>query len=182
MEEIWKTIEGFEGLYEVSNLGRVRSLDRVRKAGYGSTANIKGKILTPQCIRGRKYLVVNLYRNEVGKHYLIHRLVATAFIDNPNNLPEINHKDENPSNNNVSNLEWCDRKYNINYGTARDRASRTRGRVVVQYDSEGNEVARYWSAREAARQIGKSQAAISKCCLGEKYKSAYGYIWKYDKS
>ena len=181
MEEIWKTIEGFEGLYEVSNLGRVRSLDRVRKAGYGSTANIKGKILTPQCIAGKKYYVVSLCRNEVGKHYLIHRLVATAFIDNPHNLPEINHKDENPSNNNVSNLEWCDRKYNNNYGTARDRASRTRGRVVVQYDSEGNEIARYWSAREAARQIGKSQAAISRCCLGI-YKSAYGYIWKYDES
>ena len=181
MEEIWKTIEGFEGLYEVSNLGRVRSLDRVRKAGYGSTANIKGKILTPQYLNDRKYLVVHLHRNEVGKHYLIHRLVATAFIDNPNNLPEINHKDENPSNNNVLNLEWCDRKYNTNYGTALDRRSRTRGRVVVQYDIEGHEIARYWSAREAARQIGKSQAAISRCCLGE-YKSAYGYIWKYDES
>ena len=65
MEEIWKTIEGFEGLYEVSNLGRVRSLDRVRKAGYGSTANIKGKILTPQYLNDKKYLSVNLYRNEV---------------------------------------------------------------------------------------------------------------------
>ena len=181
MEEIWKTIEGFEGLYEVSNLGRVRSLDRVRKAGYGSTANIKGKILTPQYLNDKKYFVVSLSRNGGGKHYLIHRLVATAFIDNPNNLPEVNHKDENPSNNNVSNLEWCDRKYNNNYGTARERRSRTRGRIVVQYDSKGNEVARYWSAREAARQIGKSQAAISRCCLGE-YKSAYGYIWKYDKS
>ena len=181
MEEIWKTIEGFEGLYEVSNLGRVRSLDRVRKAGYGSTANVKGKILTPQYLKGTKYSVVTLCRNEAGKHYLIHRLVATAFIDNPYNLPEVNHKDENPSNNNVSNLEWCDRKYNNNYGTARDRASRTRGKVVVQYDIEGNEISRYWSAREAARQIGKSQAAISRCCLGE-YKSAYGYIWKYDKS
>ena len=181
MEEIWKTIEGFEGLYEVSNLGRVRSLDRVRKAGYGSTANVKGKILTPHCLNGRKYYIVTLCRNEVGKHYLIHRLVATAFIDNPYNLPAVNHKDENPSNNNVSNLEWCDRKYNVNYGTARDRISRTRGKVVVQYDIEGNEISRYWSAREAARQIGKSQAAISRCCLGE-YKSAYGYIWKYDKS
>ena len=180
MKEIWKTIEGFEGLYEVSNLGRVRSLDRVRKAGYGSTANIKGKILAPQNINNRKYLTVNLYRNEIGKHYLVHRLVANAFIPNPNNLPEVNHKDENPSNNNVSNLEWCDRKYNNLYGTATERRSRTRGKVVIQCDLNGNEIARHWSAREAARLIGKSQAAISRCCIG-KYKYAYGYIWKYEK-
>ncbi len=180
MEEIWKTIEGFEGLYEVSNLGRVRSLDRIRKAGYGSIAKIKGKILVPQNINHKKYLVVNLYRNEVGKHYLVHRLVANAFIPNPNNLPEINHKDENPSNNNVSNLEWCDRKYNNLYGTAIERRSRTRGKVVIQCSINGDEIARYCSAREAARVIGKSQAAISRCCIG-KYKIAYGYIWKYEK-
>ena len=180
MEEIWKTIEGFEGLYEVSNLGRVRSLDRIRKAGYGSIANIKGKILVPQNINDKKYLTVNLYRNEVGKHYLVHRLVAKAFIPNPNNLPEVNHKDENPSNNNISNLEWCDRKYNSNYGTARERANRKKSKPVIKCDLNGNEITRYCSAREAARVIGKSQAAISRCCMG-KYKTAYGYIWKYEK-
>lgn len=101
MKEIWKPISGYENLYNISNLGNVFSIK--------SNRNIKP-------IKNYKgYLMVGLCKNKKRKNYLVHRLVAGAFIDNPNNLPEINHKDENPSNNVVFNLEWCTHKYNMNY-------------------------------------------------------------------
>jgi hypothetical protein len=111
MEEIWKDIEGYEGKYQVSNLGRVKSL----KDRWGS----REKILKLLKHNGtHKYSVVQLCDCGVTKKYLLHRLVAETFIPNPNGLPIINHKDENPENNTVDNLEWCDYSYNINYGTA----------------------------------------------------------------
>ena len=119
-EEIWRPIEGYEGLYEVSSYGRVRSLDKYVKSGYGSYRLRKGKILSPG-IRPDGYLVVSLQY----KMFRVHRLVAQAFILNPDNLPQVNHKDENKANNRVDNLEWCDSKYNNNYGTARIRAKET---------------------------------------------------------
>lgn len=115
-EEIWKDIIGYEGLYQVSSLGRVRSLDK-----YDSMNRFyEGRILKLFADR-LGYLSVVLYSNSKRKHYLVHRLVAEAFIHNPDNLPQVNHKDENPSNDNVENLEWCDGKYNVNYGTRIDR-------------------------------------------------------------
>ena len=126
MKEIWNDIEGLEGVYQVSNLGRVKSLDRyVNGRINGRKSYIKGCFLTPLCGCGRrkKYLHVNLCVNGKCKKYSIHQLVAKAFIPNPNNLPLVNHKDENPSNNFVDNLEWCDAKYNINYGTRNKRVS-----------------------------------------------------------
>jgi hypothetical protein len=103
--EIWKDIEGYEGLYQVSNLGNVKSLYTNKNLSY-----IK-------CGRDREYLSVSLSKDKKLKIYYIHRLVAETFIDNPNNYPYVNHKDENKQNNCVNNLEWCSPKYNINYGT-----------------------------------------------------------------
>ena len=120
MIEEWRPIEGYEGLYEVSSYGRVRSLDKYVKSGYGSYRLRKGKILSPG-IRPDGYLVVSLQY----KMFRVHRLVAQAFILNPDNLSQVNHKDENKANNRVDNLEWCDSKYNNNYGTARIRAKET---------------------------------------------------------
>lgn len=115
MEE-WKSITGYEGLYEVSSYGRVRSLDK-----YDSINRfLRGRILK-LCDNGCGYLSVVLYSNSKRKLCLVHRMVAQAFIPNPYNLPQVNHRDENPSNNNVDNLEWCDGKYNVNYGTRIDR-------------------------------------------------------------
>ena len=120
MIEEWRPVVGYEGLYEVSNTGRVRSLDRYVKTCYGSYRLHKGKVLSPG-IRPDGYLVVSLqYRM-----FRVHRLVAEAFLPNPDNLPQVNHKDEDKSNNRVDNLEWCDSKYNNNYGTARIRAKET---------------------------------------------------------
>ena len=120
MTEEWRSIEGYEGQYEVSSYGRVRSLDMYVKSCYGSYRLRKGKILSPG-IRPDGYLVVSLKY----KMFRVHRLVAQAFIPNPDNLPQVNHKDEDKSNNRVDNLEWCDSKYNNNYGTARIRAKET---------------------------------------------------------
>ena len=125
MNEEWRPIEGYEGLYEVSNLGRVRSLDMYVKSRYGNYRLHKGKVLSP-AKDTNGYLFVNLTYN--GKHNTIrvHRLVALTFIPNPDNLPEVNHKDEDKSNNRVDNLEFCDRKYNINYGSRKDKVKDTK--------------------------------------------------------
>ena len=120
MIEEWRPVVGYEGLYEVSNTGRVRSVDRYVKTCYGSYRLHKGKVLSPG-IRPDGYLVVSLqYRM-----FRVHRIVAEAFLPNPDNLPQVNHKDEDKSNNRVDNLEWCTAKYNNNYGTARIRAKET---------------------------------------------------------
>lgn len=120
MVEIWKSILGYEGLYEVSNLGRVRSLDRRVSYTNGQVHIHKGRILKPGVSNG--YMQVHLCNNGSMKQPLVHRLVAEAFIPNPDNLPQVNHKDENPSNNNVDNLEWCTSEYNINYGTRTNKS------------------------------------------------------------
>lgn len=108
MNECWKPIIGYENLYKISNLGNVLSLR-------------KNKILKHHMITGG-YFIVQLSKNKKSRNWLVHRLVAEAFIDNPNNLPEINHKDENKSNNVASNLEWCTHKYNMNYNNLGKRA------------------------------------------------------------
>lgn len=162
--EVWKDIDGYEG-YQVSNLGRVRSFK-----------NGKVRILKPSSDKCG-YLIVNLCKNSSSKSCRVHRLVAQAFIPNPNNLPQVNHKDENPSNNIVSNLEWCDAKYNINYGTRNEKTSK----VVIQIDKNTNVVINIFpSTREAERQTGYGHGYICDCCKG-KYKTAYGYKWKYQQ-
>lgn len=115
MEEIWKDIKGYEGLYQISNLGRVKSL-RFNK-------EMIMKIHIP---KNNWYPVIHLRKNGVSKTIKIHRIVAQTFILNPNNLPIVNHKDENKTNNCVDNLEWCSRKYNAIYGTALERAKESR--------------------------------------------------------
>ena len=124
MIEEWRPVVGYEGLYEVSNTGRVRSVDRYIKNGHSSYRLHKGKVIS--LLKGEYgYIQVNLYYN--GKNYkkYVHRLVAQAFIPNPDNLPQINHKDEDKTNNRVDNLEWCTAKYNINYGTRKDKVRET---------------------------------------------------------
>lgn len=119
MQEIWADIRGYEGLYQVSNLGRVKSLERVTISKNGKRYTCQELCLRFGNIKGYKFVVL---RKDCKSHQvLVHRLVAQAFIPNPDNLPEVNHKDENPSNNCVENLEWCTHKYNSNYGTAKIR-------------------------------------------------------------
>lgn len=181
-KEIWKPVVGYEGLYEVSNWGRVKSLKRLVKSprGYRTVSEKILKIWK----NNKGYLYVVLCKNGIIKTCYVHRLVAEAFIDNPDNLPCVNHKDENPQNNVVSNLEFCDRKYNCNYGTRNKRISEkmTNGKLskpVIQYTLDGNLIREWASVMECGRN-GFNQGAVSACCLG--YLKFYkGYIWRYEK-
>lgn len=122
--EEWREIEGYEGLYQVSNIGKVKSLSRIAIDRRGIPHYVNERILK-QTFDKDGYCLVGLHKDGKIKSGKVHRLVASAFVDNPHNLPEVNHKDENKSNNNVDNLEWCTSKYNINYGTCLDRIAKT---------------------------------------------------------
>lgn len=166
MEEIWCPIKGYEGQYEVSDQGRVKSLkydkERILKPGRDSGG----------------YLFVSLCKNGDIKNWLVHRLVAKTFIPNPNNLPEVNHKDEDKANNFVQNLEWCDEKYNNNYGTRIQRVSDKISKPVLQYTESGVFVREWKSIQDAQRNLNYGHGNISHCCNGKR-KYAYGYIWKF---
>lgn len=187
-EEIWKPIKGFEGLYEVSNLGRVKSLPKTRLINKHAVWHIPEKIMSPQ-ERRHGYLAVFLYNGikrengRCGKPYSVHRLVAEAFIPNPENKSEVNHIDENKQNNRADNLEWCTHKENSNAGTRGRRIGDKHingcdAKPVAQYTLDGEYVTTYPSLSEVQRQKGWSESNISSCCRG-KYKKAYGFVWKY---
>ena len=171
MEEQWKDIFGFEGLYQVSNFGRVKSFKGCR--------GVQERILKPRKV-ANGYLQIALCKD--GKHNwrLIHRLVAEAFLPNPNNLSDVNHKDENPQNSNLENLEWVDHKTNINYGTGIERRAKTRLKTVFQYRLDGTFVKEWPSLKEVQRQLGFNHGNISSCCNGRN-KTSYGFRWKYKK-
>lgn len=165
MEEIWRDIPNYDG-YQVSNLGRVKS---------------KKKILKPQTTK-KGYLYISVYKGKKEIHRYIHRLVAQAFIPNPNNLPQINHKNEIKADNRVENLEWCSPAYNNSYGNGRKIMTKTKiekyGKKVDQYDLQGNFIKTWNSIREIERKINIRHSNIINCCKN-KVKTAGGYIWKY---
>ena len=183
--EIWKPIVGWEGLYEVSNLGRVRSLDRDVPAKIGSTETRKGKIKSQQKTRFG-YMRVTLSKDKYRKTYMVHRLVGDAFLPNPDSLPFINHKNETRNDNRAENLEWCTRLYNMNYGNCRQKIKDSHinnpflSKKVVKCDISGNPIEEYPSMAEAARQNNLSQGRISNCCLNKKKSRTHGgFIWKF---
>ena len=187
MEEIWKDIKGFEGRYQVSNLGRVRSLD---------WPGHRGRMLKLKICKRWGYYRLNLaHADGYIKSVSVHRLVAIAFIPNPNNLPEINHKDEDKLNNVVcfnpdgsidaerSNLEWCTGLYNLRYGTRNERTQKKvnepRMRAVHQYDFDGNLLHTYKSISDASRKTGVSARSICHICKKTGAHSTNGYIFRY---
>lgn len=181
MEE-WKDIPGFEGRYQVSNEGRVKSVDHY---GVGGTHIIlyKGKILTPVIGTDKYYHVFLSYGKGKKKACLIHRLVAEVFIPNHEGKREVNHKDENKLNNHVSNLEWVTSKENANYGTRNRRSVEKRienGYIlpVLMLDSENKIINEFESAAEAARYVNGANGNIHISCRNNGRK-AYGYKWQY---
>lgn len=188
-KEVWREVKRphFDGLYEVSNYGKVRNIKtkRVLKP----VAHKNGYLFACLCNHGKQAIVS------------VHRLVAIAFIPNPNNYPIVNHKDETRDNNKACNLEWCTHKYNSNYGVAKIRAreslkkfkssermkeiARQNGRrsskPVLQFDKQGKLLARYRSAKEAALSNKLNHSHILECCNKKRYKTVGGYIWKFEK-
>ena len=168
MEE-WLNIDGYPD-YQVSNTGKVKSIK------YGKERILK------QGTNKYGYHLVQLYRDGKYKNMKVHRLVAEAFISNPDNLPQINHKDENPLNNNVENLEFCDAKYNINYGTHNKRMAKTKTGIYNTKISKAVKCLEtsvvYPSLAEIQRKIGFSKQNISACCNGKR-KSAYKFHWEW---
>ena len=169
MEEEWRDVVGYEGKYQISSLGRVRSLD-YRRTG-------RTQVLKPGTVRNG-YLFVVLYNDGKTKNFYIHRLVAEAFIPNPNGFPEVNHIDEKKANNCVDNLEWCTAKDNINYGTGIARHAAALSRPVQQFSKDGRLITVWPSTHEAERQTGVNQSIICKCCNGKRH-TAGGYKWCY---
>ena len=158
MKEIWKDIKGYEGLYQVSNLGNI--------------LNIKRNVLMKKNNDKNGYEVLSLTnKNSERKGYKVHRLVAKAFIPNINNYPVVNHKNEIKNDNRVENLEWCSIKYNNLYGK---RISNIQKRVG-KYDKEGNLIEIFNSIKEAKE---KYNGPISLCCKGKR-KTVKGFIWRY---
>ena len=163
MEEIWKDKKDYEGHYQVSNWGRVKSI----KFG-------KERILKPQK-NTSGYLCVTLCKNNNQCQFEVHRLVAEVFLPNPNNYKEVNHKNEIKTDNRVENLEWCDRKYNQNYGTRTEKCSKK----VYQYTLDGKFVKEWKSTAECGRN-GYNYGNVAACCRG-KLKKYKNFIWKYKK-
>lgn len=176
-KEVWKDIEGFEGLYKISSLGRVYSLSRTSSNG----TPIEGHYM---CIadNGNGYKWVCLWKDGNSYYRYVHRLVAAAFIPNPNKLPEINHKDEDTANNRVDNLEWCDRRYNILYGTARQRSRATKiaqgdNMAVDKYDMNGNLIKSYVCSLDMEKDGINRRQAIN-CCYG-RTRSYKGFVYRF---
>lgn len=163
-EEIWKDIEGYNGMYRISNLGNVYSKYINRNLKPGKTQD--------------GYLYVMLRKNKKQKIHLIHRLIATYFIPNPDNLPIINHKDENKTNNSIDNLEWCTYTYNNTYNDVHKNRALQISERVFAYNQNGDMVYDYYSAREAARQLGYNNGNISLCCSGNIY-TYKNLVWSY---
>ena len=159
-------LNGYEGKYQVSNLGNVKNI-------------IKNRILR-QTKNNIGYLSVTLNNGVTKKWVKVHRLVAETFIPNIENKPQVNHKDENKLNNCVNNLEWCTSVYNANYGDRNYKISINNGKMVKQYDLKGNFIKTYHSARFAGRSCNINPHCISACCRGEIKKSG-GFIWEYVK-
>lgn len=164
MIEIWIDIKDYEGLYQVSNFGRVK--------------NVKRNSILKASDTGNGYLMVILCKNGKKKMNLVHRLVAQAFIPNPLNLPCVNHKIEGYEGkqiNTVENLEWCTVAYNNSYGTHIERCAKAKSKPVLQYSLDGKLIMEWSSIREARKLFGSH---IQQCCIG-KLKQTHGYIWKY---
>lgn len=179
MQEIWKDIKDYEGFYQVSNLGNVKSLERkVNSKIKNNSFVIKKEKILKKTINKKGYEMAHLSKKSKTKNKQVHRLVAEAFIPNPDNLPEVNHKDENPLNNNINNLEWCDRKHNINWGTRTQRAKEKMSKKINMYNLNNEFIKQFSGINEASRIMNISTNTICLCCQGKRNKAG-GYKWKY---
>ena len=168
--EVWKDIEGYEGRYQISNLGNVKSLN-YRKTGIE-------RLLTPK-INKSGYKWVELSNGKATKPLLIHRLVAMAFLSNPNDYPEINHKDENPLNCEVNNLEWCTHLYNVRYSSEKHKGrKKSIKQPINQFTLDGTLINTWDGYLILYKMFRYKGTSIKECCEGKR-KTAYGFKWEF---
>lgn len=165
MQEVWKDVKGYEGLYKISNFGKVKSIANNKYLKVNTTG---------------EYAYVGLYKNKRKINKKIHRLVAENFIDNPNGYLYVNHKDENKWNNSVNNLEWCTQKYNCNYKNRNKKMSESKCKFkIIQLDLNGK-ILKIWKNKlELKNNTNYDTHFIGRCCRNE-CKTAYGYKWEYE--
>ena len=168
--EIWKDVLGYGGLYQVSNRGRVKSLHPNRKQNK----------LMDLLENERGYYRVHLTKGNSQNFKMVHRLVTEAFLDNPLNLPQVNHKDENKKNNYVENLEWCTNLDNQRHGTVIHRRAEAVKKPILQCDAGGNVLKEWDSAISVHRELGYSTGYLCDALKG-RHERAYGYVWKYNE-
>lgn len=177
MTEEWKGIPGYEGLYQASNLGKIRSLPRLVSVKDGRIRRCSGRVLSPSTVVGG-YQSATLCDERGQRTFRVHRLVAMAFLPNPENLPEINHKDRNTSNNCVDNLEWCTRLYNARYDGGVERRAAAYNKPIRQLTMDGRVVKEYISAKDASTQTGIGRTGISRAARGVMHQAG-GFKWQY---
>lgn len=171
----WKTLKD-NPYYSINEYGVVKRNAYTRVDKLGRTTQVKEKVLKQQIDKDGYFRVTITTGFKKPKFYPVHRLVAQTFIKNKNNLPCVNHKDQNKLNNNVNNLEWCSVAYNNNYGNRQERVSKTQGRKII--GTNNTETLEFNSAREAGKFLHKSSANISECANG-KHNQMYGYKWRW---
>lgn len=182
MSEIWKDIPGFEGIYQVSDMGRVKSLER--RVYFGNAFRDAPEIILKQLDVPNGYKQIALSKNGKKKRLYVHRVVATAFVPNINGYPQVNHKNESKTDNRAVNLEWCTPNYNVNYGTCiKRRAEKTKIKLripIVQMDLDGEMLATYVSISDMSRITGFDKSLVWRCCKNKAgSETAYGYKWKF---
>lgn len=177
MSEEWRDVAGYEGMYQVSDQGRVKSLERVVIRNNSQKLPIKERILKP-AFNGGGYLFVVLCAGGKTRMFSVHRLVCQAFHENPENKLDVNHINEDKTDNRACNLEWCTRRENLNFGTRNVRAGKALSKPVGQYTRDGDLVKVWPSTKEAERQAGFNHGNISEVANGNR-KTAHGFIWKY---
>lgn len=183
MTEVWKDIEGYEGYYQVSNLGRVKSLQTMKYSHIKKCAIpvMRERVLKP-FPNTDKYLMIDLKKDGKRNCQKVHRLVAKAFIPNLDNMPQVNHKDENKQNNCADNLEWCNCQYNNTYGTAKSRMAEKHKKKLIQISASGEVVNEWNSIGEATKDLGVSKNTIALWCLhGVKPRKYKNYTFEFVK-